>query len=70
MIITDILTEAWPDRGRARGSYQAAIIQRMANRILQEQEKNDGIVLSEKYRPFPMPAMALILAAVCIVSFH
>ncbi|KAI1782799.1 hypothetical protein LXA43DRAFT_901840 [Ganoderma leucocontextum] len=46
------------------GLYQADVIQQMANRIYFKNKKDDGIILKDKYSPFPVVAFALILAAV------
>ncbi|KAI1783795.1 hypothetical protein LXA43DRAFT_902836 [Ganoderma leucocontextum] len=46
------------------GLYQADVIQQMVNRIYFKSKKDDGIILREKYSPFPVVVFALILAAV------
>ena len=55
-----------------KGLYQADIIQQMANRVYFKNKKDDGIILKSKYSPFPVVALALILAAVrhscCVTS--
>ncbi|PIL28796.1 hypothetical protein GSI_08840 [Ganoderma sinense ZZ0214-1] len=51
------------------GLYQADIIQQMANRLYFKSKKDDGIILKAKYSPFPVVAVAIILAAVeCAIN--
>ncbi|OBZ69791.1 hypothetical protein A0H81_10158 [Grifola frondosa] len=47
-----------------RGLYQNKIVQMMVNKIFFKNKNDDGIVLAHIYRPFPIPAIALILTAI------
>lgn len=64
----DYLLNQSQKRGKSldenEGLYQADVIQQMANRIYFKTKKDDGLVLRDRYSPFPIVALALILAAV------
>lgn len=47
------------------GLYEAEIIQMVIDHIYYKDPEDDGVILRDAYTPFPLPALALIITAVC-----
>lgn len=54
--------------GARKGIYQHPIIQRSINKMWFKNRRDEGIEYEESFDPLPVPAIALMLTAVCIPS--
>ena len=46
------------------GLYEAEIVQAIVNKVFYKNPTDDGVIHDDRYRPFPIRGIALILTAV------
>jgi len=55
---------------KRRGFLKALIIQKIINTMWFANKNDEGIKQHSSFKPFPLPALALVLTAVSVVLHH
>ena len=53
-----------------KGMYNHPIIQKAVDVMWFQNKRDEGVVLTDMFKPIPIPAIAFVLTAVCSIYLH
>ncbi|KAI6029634.1 hypothetical protein BKA83DRAFT_4047772 [Pisolithus microcarpus] len=64
LVLICVVQHMAADEGERRGFLKAPLIQKIVNTMWFANKHDDGVVFHKHYKPFPYPALALVLTAI------